>query len=493
MLFNSFPFIAVFLPVTLIVYFQLNRMRLVLAADSWLLAASVFFYGWWDIRYVPLLLGSILFNYTIGSLLAVQEVEKPRFSRKAVFLTGISANLLLLGYFKYTDFFLETINSVTGSTIPLLQIVLPLGISFFTITQIAFLVDSYEGLAEERNLLHYGLFVTFFPHLLAGPILHHKEMMPQFGYLRNKVLNYRNLSAGLFLFMLGMFKKVVVADTVGPLANAGFSASATITLLDAWVASLAYTVQLYFDFSGYSDMALGVAWMFNIRLPANFNSPYKATSIIDFWKRWHMTLTNFITTYVYTPIVRSFSRITFTASLVAIFLSMLVSGVWHGAGWTFALWGGLHGLALVINHWWRKKKLKMPSALGWMLTFGFVHFSLVLFRAKDMGEAWRMFKAMAGCNGLILPASWQKMMPVLADYGVAWGKMFGAINGHGDVVVVFIALAVAVFFKCNSLQYAEPGQFRPCRFNQALLIGMMLLNLLYLNSIRAKEFLYFGF
>ena len=493
MLFNSFPFIAVFLPVSLLVYFWLNRLRLVLAADSWLLAASVFFYGWWDIRYVPLLLGSILFNYTIGSLLTVQEGKQPKFSRSVVFLTGISVNLLVLGYFKYADFFLGSINAVSGSSLPLLKLVLPLGISFFTITQIAFLVDSYEGLAEERNLLHYGLFVTFFPHLLAGPILHHKDMMPQFGQLRNKVLNYRNLSTGLFLFMLGMFKKVVIADTVGPLANEGFLNSATITLIDAWVASLAYTTQLYFDFSGYSDMALGVAWMFNIRLPANFNSPYKATSIIDFWKRWHMTLTNFITTYVYTPIVRSFSRVTFSVSLAAIFLSMLVSGFWHGAGWTYVLWGGLHGFTLVLNHWWRKKKIKMPQAVGWLLTFGFVNFSMVLFRAKDMGEAWRMLWAMSGCNGVILPISWQKLVPALADYGVTWGKMFGAINGHGDVAVVFVALAVAFFFKFNSLRYAEPTQFQPSRLNQVLLIGMILINLLFLNSIRAKEFLYFGF
>ena len=493
MLFNSFPFIAVFLPVSLMVYFWLNRLRLVLAADSWLLFASVFFYGWWDIRYVPLLLGSILFNYSIGNILQGDSVRERNVSRKLVFVIGIVANLLLLGYFKYTDFFLTAINIFSGTSIPLLKIVLPLGISFFTITQIAFLVDAYEGLAEERNLLHYGLFVTFFPHLLAGPILHHKDMMPQFGRLRNKVLNYRNLSAGLFLFMLGMFKKVVIADTVGPLANAGFLNSATITMIDAWVASLAYTVQLYFDFSGYSDMALGVAWMFNIRLPANFNSPYKATSIIDFWKRWHMTLTSFITTYVYTPIVRSFSRVTFTASLVAIFLSMLVSGFWHGAGWTFILWGGLHGIALVINHWWRKKKIRMPVPFAWLLTFGFVHFSMVLFRAKDLGEAWRMFRAMAGCNGVILPASWQKFFPVMAEYGVTWGKMFMVINGHGDVLVVFLALLVTVLFRFNSLRYAEPMQFQPSRLNQALLVGMILFNLLYLNSIRAKEFLYFGF
>ncbi len=493
MLFNSFIFVALFLPVSLAVYFWLNRLRLTLAADSWLFCASVFFYGWWDIRYVPLLLASILFNYTVGNLLQTGARKKEKVSRKAIFLAGIIANLLLLGFFKYTDFFLGAINESTGSSIPLLKIVLPLGISFFTITQIAFLVDTYEGLAEERNLLHYGLFVTFFPHLLAGPILHHRDMMPQFARVRNKVLNYRNLSTGLFLFMLGMFKKVVIADTVSPLANAGYLASSTITLIDAWVATLAYTVQLYFDFSGYSDMALGVGWMFNIRLPANFNSPYMATSIIDFWKRWHMTLTNFITTYVYTPIVRSFSRITFRASMVAVLLSMLLSGFWHGAGWTYILWGGMHGVALVVNHWWRRLKITMPATIAWFLTFGFVHISLVFFRAKDLPEAWSMLKAMAGFNGIILPSSLQKLFPSISGYGITWGKMFAAINGHGDVAVVFLALAMAVLWGRNSLKYADPRQFVPSRLNQALLVGMILINLLYLNSIRATEFLYFGF
>ena len=493
MLFNSFLFIALFLPLALTVYFSLNKMRLVLAADSWLLFASVFFYGWWDVRYVSLLLGSILFNYTIGSIMQADQGKKLTVSRKAIFMFGIVANLSLLGYFKYADFFIGTINSVTGSSTPLLIIVLPLGISFFTITQIAFLVDTYEGLAEERNLLHYALFVTFFPHLLAGPILHHKDMMPQFARLRNKVLNYRHLSTGLFLFMLGMFKKVVIADTIGPLANAGFLNSATIPLIDAWVASFAYTAQLYFDFSGYSDMALGVGWMFNIRLPANFNSPYQATSIIDFWKRWHMTLTNFITTYVYAPIVRSFSRITFSASLGAIFLSMLISGFWHGAGWTFILWGAMHGAALVLNHCWRKLKIRLPAIPAWLLTFGFVNFSMVIFRAKDMGEAWRMLKAMTGGNGIVLPASWLNILPWMSEYGVTSGKVLKAIDGHADVLLLFAALAFAALGKFNSLRYAEPQQFQPSRLNQALLVGMILVNLFFLNSIRAKEFLYFGF
>jgi len=262
MLFNSFEFMLLFLPITLVVYFLLLRKHLTIAARSWLLFASLFFYSWWDIKYLPLILGSILFNYTIGGQLAEYDSNsRQRVSKKALFVAGIMANIALLCWFKYMDFFIGTTNGLLGTQLPLLKIVLPLGISFFTITQIAFLVDAYEGLVEERNLLNYALFVTFFPHLLAGPILHHSEMMPQFERLRNKVLNWKNLYLGLTLFFLGLFKKVILADTFSAWASAGFDTTQPLTLIPAWLTSLSYTFQLYFDFSGYSDMALGIGWI----------------------------------------------------------------------------------------------------------------------------------------------------------------------------------------------------------------------------------------
>ena len=380
MLFNSYEFIFLFLPVSLIVYFFLNRMRLTIGANAWLLFVSLFFYSWWNIRYLPLILGSILFNYTVGSLLvANDEVKKPVVSRKTMVVFGLTANILFLCYFKYMDFFIGTINTLPGMGLPLLHIILPLGISFFTITQIAFLVDAYEGLVTEKNLLSYALFVTFFPHLLAGPILHHKDMMPQFGTIRNKVLNYRNLSLGLFVFFVGLFKKVVIADDLSTTVKLGFDVAPALNFFEAWLTSLSYTLQLYFDFSGYSDMAIGVGLMFNIVLPRNFDSPYKAVNMIDFWRRWHISLSDFINTYLYTPILRSFSRVTFQNSLIAIFIAMLISGFWHGAGWTFIIWGGLHGGALVVNHLWKKRKVKMPQWLGWVITFNFVNLSFVFF------------------------------------------------------------------------------------------------------------------
>jgi len=493
MLFNSVEFAIIFLPVTLVVYFFLNQKRLAIAANAWLLGASIFFYGWWDVRYVALILGSILFNYTIGNLIVDNSsLKKRKLSTKAIFVFGIIVNIGFLGYFKYTDFFIANLNAVCKTSIPLLHIVLPIGISFFTITQIAFLVDCYEGLVEERKLLNYAMFVTFFPHLLAGPILHHKDMMPQFDVTRNKVVNYRNLTLGLFLFLLGLFKKQVIADTLAPLADTGFASANILTLLEAWVTSLSYTLQLYFDFSGYSDMAIGIGLMFNIILPVNFNSPYKAKNIIDFWKRWHITLTNFITTYVYTPLLKSFGKVTFYNSLAAIFLAMIIAGLWHGAGWTFIIWGGMHGAALVVNHLWKKRKLAMNPALAWFVTFMFVNISFVFFRAKNIRGAFDLLAGMAGMHGFTLPMNWAKRFAILSQYGAVFGRVYGNINGHGDVAFMFALLPV-VFMMRNSMALADKRSFSLSLKSQCLTVLLILVNLLYLNSIQSKEFLYFDF
>ena len=489
MLFNSFEFILAFLPVTLLVYFVLLRQRLTMAAKSWLLFASLFFYSWWNVRYLPLILGSILFNYTIGGLLAEYDADRPKaVSKRAIFVTGVIANILLLCWFKYMDFFIATANGLLGTHLPLLKIVLPLGISFFTITQIAFLVDAYEGLVEERNLLNYALFVTFFPHLLAGPILHHKDMMPQFERLRNKVVTWKNLYLGLMLFFLGLFKKVVVADTFSRWASAGFDTAQPLTLVPAWLAALSYTFQLYFDFSGYSDMAVGIGWMFNVSLPINFNSPYKATGMIDFWKRWHITLTTFVTTYLYTPILRAFGRITFSRSLGAIFLAMLISGFWHGAGWTFIIWGGMHGLGLVVNHAWKKRKLPMPGLLGWLITFNFVNLSFVFFRAKSLDNALRMLGGMAGMNGVMLHRS-LATSKLLAKMGITFGGWLDAIKGSDRTwIMVLCAFPIVVFWK-NSLEIVS--RVRPAWSWFALLLIVAYWSLLDMSKV--SEFLYFQF
>lgn len=270
MLFNSIQFVFVFLPVTLVVYLLLNKYRLTTASKSWLVLASLFFYGYWNFLYLPLITGSILFNYAVGTLLARKKAGRG-YAKKTVLVFGIAVNLVLLGYFKYRDFFITNINYITGLQFDLMHMVLPLGISFFTFTQIAYLVDTYRNMAKEHDFLNYSLFVTFFPHLLAGPIIHHRNIMPQFNVLRNKLLNYRNLSFGILLFFAGFFKKTVLADTFATWTNNGFDIAPILSFFEAWGTSLSYTFQLYFDFSGYTDMALGIALMFNIKLPANFN------------------------------------------------------------------------------------------------------------------------------------------------------------------------------------------------------------------------------
>jgi D-alanyl-lipoteichoic acid acyltransferase DltB (MBOAT superfamily) len=488
MLFNSYEFIFLFLPLTLVVYFLLNKKRLPLASNSWLLFASLVFYSWWNFSYLPLIVGSILFNYGAGYLLSRRGPSgEMAAGGKPVFLIGIAGNLAFLCYFKYLDFFIGNLNTFFGTDLPLFRIILPLGISFFTITQIAFLIDCYEGLVEERNLLSYSLFVTFFPHLLAGPILHHKEMMPQFESLRNKVVNYRNLYHGFFLLFVGLFKKVIIADGLAQTVKLGFDTAPRLNLVEAWVASLSYTLQLYFDFSGYSDMAVGVALLFNIVLPVNFNSPYKAANIIDFWKRWHMSLTNFITTYLYAPMVRSFAKVTFSRSMGATFLAMFIAGMWHGAGWTFLLWGAFHGGALVVNHVWKKRKLPMPKLLGWLLTFLFVNFSFVLFRAKSLADAGKVLSAMI---------DFRSVSSLAVDFtlselgrGAFWKKLLGDIRGNDATIWTLLVVLVFTFSARNSLQLEKKLEPEWKSLAFLMLIGFYAL----VNMNKVTEFLYFQF
>jgi alginate O-acetyltransferase complex protein AlgI len=492
MLFNSYEFLFLFLPATFCVYFFLNGKRLLLAANAWLLCASLFFYSWWNIKYLPLLLVSILFNYTVGNLLTDYDLlRKKPVSKKTILFFGLGCNLLLLGYFKYTDFFIANLNRVSGASFELQHIILPLGISFFTITQIAYLVDSFEGLVEERNLLDYAQFVTFFPHLLAGPILHHKEMMPQFSRLRNKLINYRNVYAGLCLFSVGLFKKVVIADQFSQWATAGFDVSKSLRFVDGWLASLSYTFQLYFDFSGYSDMAIGIGLIFNILLPINFQSPYKAVNIIDFWKRWHITLSNFITTYLYTPILRSFGSITFSNSMMAIFLAMLISGFWHGAGWGFIIWGTLHGSALVINHLWKKRKYRMPKWLGWVITFNFVNFAFVFFRAKTLTDAGKILKGMSGVNGVMLHYSIGRhpFLSKLGSLGITFGDWLNGIRGTDRAYGMALAALLITTVAINSNQIM--ARIRADWKSFLFICGAFFWAIMEMGHV--SEFLYFQF
>ncbi len=410
MLFNSYTFIGLFLPITLIGFFLFARASHIWAA-LWLGIASLAFYGWWDPRYLVLLLLSIAFNFFVGRAISWRrDVDTPR-RAKAVLIFGIVCDLALLFYFKYTDFFISSVNHTLHTQLPLLNLVLPLGISFFTFTQIAFLVDTYRGAAKEYDPVHYLFFVTNFPHLIAGPILHHKEIMPQFENPACYRVNWENIAVGLTIFAIGLAKKVLLADEIGRYVAPVFDGTSNPHLLLAWGGALAYTLQLYFDFSGYSDMAIGLARMFGIKFPLNFDSPYKAQNIIEFWRRWHMTLSRFLRDYLYIPL--GGNRQGPTRRHINLLVTMVLGGLWHGAGWTFVVWGALHGAYLVINHAWQTFVLpadnfgqRVPRFWAWLLTFLAVMVGWVFFRAKDLNIAIDILRGMAGLNGVAFPHHW---------------------------------------------------------------------------------------
>lgn len=405
MLFNSYEFLFAFLPLTflgVLLAARLGGQRWVVA---WLALASLLFYVLGEGSNPVLILFSITFNYLMGVLIARASPA----GRKRYLLLGVAVNLGLLGWFKYVNFFMDSLHGLTGWGPQMLEVALPVGISFYTFTQIAYLVDASQGLAKDYNPVSYVLFVTFFPHLIAGPILHHKEMMPQFEVDR-RGRRFTDLAVGLSIFALGLAKKVLIADTVAPLSTTVFDAAQTgvaPTLLEAWTAALAYTFQIYFDFSAYSDMAIGLARIFGIQLPINFESPYKAVNIADFWRRWHITLSRFLRDYLYIPL--GGNRLGEARRMFNLFATMLLGGLWHGAAWTFVLWGALHGLMLAVHRAWTdwRRALswpEMPDGMARALTFLCVAFTWVPFRAADFSTALSVWKGMLGLNGFVLPA-----------------------------------------------------------------------------------------
>ena len=488
MLFNSYEFIFAFLPITFFIYFYLNHKRLTQASKGFLVFSSLFFYSWWNIAYLPLILISMLFNYVIGNTLNKDINEnKKSFSKKSILIFGIVSNLALLAYYKYADFFISNFNIVSGSNVNLLHMVLPLAISFFTFQQIAYLVDSYRQETKEYDFLNYALFVTFFPQLIAGPIVHHKEMMPQFANKWNMVRNYRNIALGLFIFSIGLFKKVVIADTFAVWATAGFDTATTLNFFEAWATSLSYTFQLYFDFSGYTDMAIGIALLFNIKLPINFNSPYKALNIQDFWRRWHITLSRFLRDYIYIPLGgnKKGNFRTYT-NLMATFI---LGGFWHGAGWTFLFWGFLHGLALAIHRLWQTLGFKMWTWLAWFITFNFINIAWVFFRAKEWDDAVKVLGSMFSLNDIVLPAILSVYFPILEEYSFKFGGFISNIEEYPNIFLLWFMFAVCVLLSKNSIEKAS--NFKTSKLNIWITAIILVLGILGLSN--ESEFLYFNF
>jgi len=500
MLFSSYTFLFQFLPAVALA-FAAARRHSPRAGILVLAAASLFFYGAWRPVYLLLLLASIAANFSLGLLM-----EDP-LRRRTVGALGVALNLALLCYFKYTNFIFDSISALTGAPLPFVNVVLPLGISFFTFQQIAYLVDVMRGAKVERDIVAYTLFVSFFPHLIAGPLVHHAEMIPQFK--RGRTSRSAALAArGLAIFAAGLFKKVVIANNLAQFVSPVFEhldAGGAATPSWAWLSMLSYTLQIYFDFSGYSDMAVGLALMFGIRLPVNFRSPYQATSIIDFWRRWHITLSRFLRDYLYIPL--GGNRLGEQRRYLNLMLTMLLGGLWHGAGWNFLIWGGLHGLYLSVNHLWQKWRgvaakaspsNHLASAAAWAVTFGAVVIAWAFFRAKTLAGAWAMLSAMFGFGGGSSAYASPGILRVM-DLPILVGEQHLLVIG---VCVVVLSLAIALSLPNVAQLYGyreyrrppEPSSWLRWRPNFAwALLSALAIAVSLFGMWQRLEFLYFQF
>ena len=536
MLFNSVTFLVYFLPLTFAGYVACFRFGHGRLAAMWLTAASLVFYGWWRPENLPLLIGSILFNYWLGGKLLEN-------ASRSLLVFGIVANVALLGVFKYTAFATDISNHAFGTHLVVPAIVLPLAISFFTFQQIAYLVDAHDGAVTEHNFLNYCLFITFFPHLIAGPITHHREMLSQFGNPDRFRPRWDLFTVGVTLFLIGLFKKVLVADPFGSSVTPIFNAAQAgpVQLVEAWAGAIAYSLQIYFDFSGYTDMAIGLGLLFGISLPPNFNSPYKARNIIEYWSRWHMTLTRFLTAYIYNPVVVALTRrraakglplpkrgkmtpgMFLTLVALPTVLTMFVSGVWHGAGWQFVIFGLLHGCYLVIAHAWRFMKTRRGIPLDgggrWrvagsvLLTFLCAMVALVFFRAPDVPTALNVLGGMIGLHGTTLPSPVRALPfaePLAAAAHIGIGKLSLFDASLAVRIVLFLTVvwalpnayqwlrdyptALSMNTKPSWLeQFMSAARWRP-KLGYALAVGgFSAMSLLYVFSSAPTEFLYFQF
>lgn len=471
MLFSSYECLLFFLPIVWAGYFLLGRLTEKVVAHLWLVVASLIFYGWFNPSYLWIILASVFVNYAF--IRAIESLCAGSHARKIVFTLGILFNVGLIGYYKYADFLIFNCNALLKTDFPMLHILLPLGISFFTFQQISCVVDAYKGVKlANLSFVNYILFVTFFPQLVAGPIVHHQEMMPQFDKPESLTPNWRHMTCGLHLIAIGLFKKLVIADQVAIWATRGFEQAGFLTFFQAWFVMLSYMMQLYFDFSGYCDMALGLGKMFNINLPINFNSPYRATDIRDFWMRWHMTLGRFMSHYVYYPL--GGSRHGSFRTCVNLLLTFLVSGLWHGASWTFVTFGALHGVAMVLHRIWKGYGFCMHRRLGRAITFLFFILSLVLVRSNSMGTAFKIWHDLFNFANM----NYHEIREIVRP----------GFSTHSGIILV-VGLVVVCLTCKNAAQ--KSFTFRP---TVAQLAGTILLLVWsILTMARISPFIYFNF
>jgi alginate O-acetyltransferase complex protein AlgI len=449
LLFNSPEFLFLFLPATLVCFVLAHRLGPT-APQVVLVIASTLFYAWWSVDFVVVLAASLITNYWIGQRLC----DRPS---RSLLAAGVLLNLAMLCYFKYTDFGITIVNTLFDTNWPLLHIALPLGLSFWIFQKIAWLADCHAGQVQDKSLLRFSLFVTLFPALIAGPITHHKEIMPQFAAnaVRRRLPEAQMVAQGIAVFVLGMAKKVIIADTFARYADPAFASAHSVTFYEAWIGLLAYTLQIYFDFSGYSEMAMGLASLFGIRLPLNFNAPLKSRSISEFWQRWHMSLGTWLKAYLYIPL--GGSRHGLPRTIVAAFITMLLGGLWHGAGAQYALWGMLHGAYLGIQKTWSAVAKPLPGIVAHALTFAAVMLAWVLFRAPSVADAWSYYHALFGLNGIVLPAGFQSVLDlsfVHVDY--ASSSMVSGAEAFLVAIALIVVLRAPTVHQLIATRIARP-------------------------------------
>lgn len=491
MLFNSYIFIFAFLPITLLGYFGLHKLNKHKFAKIYLCAMSLVFYGYFNVSYLGIIVSSIIVNF-IGSTLLSKTNKKS--NRTFLFITLLLINIGILVYYKYFDFIILNINYLCSASFDALNILLPLGISFFSFQQLSYIIDSYKNKESIKyKFLDYALFVTFFPQLIAGPIVLHDEIIPQFEDEENRKINAKNIAQGMLAFTFGLAKKVLIADIFGLAVNIGFEDINSLNTVTAIITMLSYTIQIYFDFSGYCDMATGIALMFNIKLPMNFNSPYKAITIVDFWKRWHMTLTRFFTQYIYIPL--GGSRKGTIRTYLNILVIFFISGIWHGANYTFIIWGLMHGIGNVITRIFSKKIEKQNPVLNWIITFIFINLTWVMFRANSIGDAILFYKKLLSFDftgGVTLLNNIVKQFDIV-ELNVIFSvfqKVSYYIKGYHIEIQMFITFALfAILGMKNTNERIE--SFRPTKTMVIIVTLLFVLSIMSLSQV--STFLYFNF
>lgn len=487
MLFNSYIFIFLFFPLVLAGYYALNYAKMYRAALVYLIGMSMWFYGYNNIYYLAILIVSILINYGLSSLMSRLT---DAYKRKFCLCIGMLFNIGILFYFKYFNFFIGNINVAFKSNLPLLKLTLPLGISFYTFQQLSYVIDSYRRECENYTFWEYAVYVSFFPQLIAGPIVYHSELIPQLRDLKNRRLNYVNLSKGIYAFALGLSKKVLIADTFSQIVNIGYDNISNLNATSVLLVMVCYSLQIYFDFSGYCDMAYGMGYMLGVKLPVNFNSPYKAKSISDFWDRWHMTLTRFFTKYIYIPL--GGNRKGKVRTYINVMIVFLVSGLWHGANWTFILWGALHGIASVLERMLHVDNWKIPKLIKLCVTFILVTFAWSLFRAESIGQAKMLWTQLLQFDfGSVYQPIIDKFQGLIEISFLYRIGLSGLMNTYPWMMLslFIVATLLCCFILKNTQEKVANMQFTGRKI--LVIVILMFWSIMSLSEI--SEFLYFNF